>query len=83
MKYTPKPLNNKESPILNLSSKKLSNCKLERGAGGCRGKLTHPFIVRLSAHDEGKAVVIIEKGKVKTDEIIKAVENAGFSASKK
>ena len=35
------------------------------------------------SHDEGKAVVIIEKGKVKTDEIIKAVENAGFSASKK
>ncbi|OHB44420.1 MAG: hypothetical protein A3J92_06075 [Planctomycetes bacterium RIFOXYC2_FULL_41_27] len=35
------------------------------------------------SHDEGKAVVIIEKGKVKADEIIKAVENAGFSASKK
>ena len=35
------------------------------------------------SHDEGKAVVIIEKGKAKTDEIIKAVENAGFSASKK
>ena len=35
------------------------------------------------SHEEGKAVVIIEKGKVKADEIIKAVENAGFSASKK
>ncbi|MBI2556781.1 MAG: cation transporter [Planctomycetes bacterium] len=35
------------------------------------------------SHEEGKAVVIIEKGKAKTDELIKAVENAGFSASKK
>ncbi|GEM_PF-1362044 len=34
------------------------------------------------SHEEGKAVVKIEKGKVKTDELIKAVENAGFSASK-
>jgi copper chaperone CopZ len=34
------------------------------------------------SHDEGKAVVIIEKGKAKTDELIKAVEKAGFSASK-
>ena len=34
------------------------------------------------SHDEGKAVVIVEKGKAKTDELIKAVENAGFSASK-
>ncbi len=34
------------------------------------------------SHDEGKAVVIIEKGKAKTQELIKAVENAGFSASK-
>ena len=34
------------------------------------------------SHDEGKAVVIIEKGKANTQELIKAVENAGFSASK-
>lgn len=34
------------------------------------------------SHDEGKAVVMIEKGKAKTDELIKAVEKAGFSASK-
>lgn len=34
------------------------------------------------SHEDGKAVVIIEKGKAKTDEIIKAIENAGFSASK-
>ena len=34
------------------------------------------------SHEEGKAVVIIEKGKAKTDEIIKAIEQAGFSASK-
>ena len=27
VKYTPKPLNNKASPILNLSSNKLSNSK--------------------------------------------------------
>ena len=31
VKYTPKPLNNKASPILNLSSKKLSNSKLFKG----------------------------------------------------
>lgn len=34
------------------------------------------------SHEEGKAVVIIEKGKASTDEIIKAVEQAGFSVSK-
>lgn len=34
------------------------------------------------SHAEGKAVVKIEKGKVKTAELIKAIENAGFSASK-
>lgn len=33
-------------------------------------------------HEEGKAVVTVEKGKAKTDELIKAVEKAGFSASK-
>ena len=49
VKYTPKPLNNKASSILNLPSKKLSNSKLERGSGVCYGKLTHPFIVRLSS----------------------------------
>ncbi len=34
------------------------------------------------SHKEGKAVVKIEEGKAKTDELIKAVEKAGFSASK-
>ncbi len=34
------------------------------------------------SHEEGKAVVTVEKGKAKTDELIKAVERAGFSASK-
>ncbi|MFN3531801.1 MAG: heavy-metal-associated domain-containing protein [Candidatus Brocadia sp.] len=34
------------------------------------------------SHEEGKAVVIIEKGTAKTDELIKAIEKAGFSASK-
>ncbi len=34
------------------------------------------------SHDEGKAVVIVEKGKANTQELIKAVETAGFSASK-
>jgi len=32
-------------------------------------------------HKKGKAVVKIEEGKAKTDELIKAVEKAGFSAS--
>jgi len=34
------------------------------------------------SHKEGKAVVKVEEGKAKTDELIKAVEKAGFSASK-
>ena len=34
------------------------------------------------SHDEGKAVVTVEKGKANTQELIKAVETAGFSASK-
>ncbi len=33
-------------------------------------------------HKVGKAVVKIEEGKAKADELIKAVEKAGFSASK-
>lgn len=33
------------------------------------------------SHEEGKAVVKVEKGKARTDELIKAVEKAGFSAS--
>lgn len=44
------------------------------GAKGVKGAVV--------SHDEGKAVVIIEKGKANTQELIKAVENAGFSASK-
>ncbi len=34
------------------------------------------------SHKEGKAVVKVEEGKAETDELIKAVEKAGFSASK-
>ncbi len=34
------------------------------------------------SHKEGKAIVKVEEGKTKTDELIKAVEKAGFSASK-
>ena len=34
------------------------------------------------SHKEGKAVVKVEEGKAKADELIKAVEKAGFSASK-
>ncbi len=33
-------------------------------------------------YKKGKAVVKVEEGKAKTDELIKAVEKAGFSASK-
>ena len=43
VKYTPKPLNNKASPILNLSSKNLSNGTLGRGAGVCCGKSHTPL----------------------------------------
>lgn len=34
------------------------------------------------SHEDGKAVVTVEKGKAKTDELIKAIEKAGFSASR-
>ncbi len=35
MKYTPKPLNNWVFPAVNLSSKKLSNCKVRGGMFFC------------------------------------------------
>jgi hypothetical protein len=41
VKYTPKPLNDKASPVLNLSSKNLSNGTLERGAGGMLRHYVH------------------------------------------
>ncbi|MFQ5962741.1 MAG: heavy-metal-associated domain-containing protein [Candidatus Scalinduaceae bacterium] len=34
------------------------------------------------SHKEGKAVVKVEEGKAKTEELIHAVEKAGFKASK-
>ncbi len=34
------------------------------------------------SHKEGKAIVKVEEGKAETDELIKSVEKAGFSASK-
>ena len=45
MKYTPKPFNNKASPILNLSSKKLSNCKPHQGGGIQRNNEHSPPLV--------------------------------------
>ncbi|MFQ5963797.1 MAG: heavy-metal-associated domain-containing protein [Candidatus Scalinduaceae bacterium] len=34
------------------------------------------------SHEKGKAVIKVEEGKANTEELIKAVEKAGFTASK-
>ena len=50
---------------------------IKRALTSCKGVISAEV-----SHERGKAVVKVEKGKAKTDELIKAVEKAGFSASK-
>ena len=55
--------------------------------GGCANRVKGSLIKCAGvkdatvSHKDGKATVSVEKGKVKTEELIKAVESAGFSAS--
>ena len=50
---------------------------VKRALASCKGVISAEV-----SHEEGKAIVKVEKGKAKTDELINAVEKAGFSASK-
>ncbi len=70
---------NVEEVVLNVKGMTCGMCE-----NAVRAQLLKVDGVKDAAADykKGKAVVKVEEGKAKTDELIKAVEKAGFSASK-
>ncbi len=70
---------NEEEVVLNVNGMTCGMCEnaVKTALLNCKGVKDAEV-----SHKEGKAVVKIEGDKAKTDELIKAVEKAGFSASK-
>ncbi len=70
---------NEEEVVLNVNGMTCGMCEnaIKTALLNCKGVKDAEV-----SHKEGKATVKVEEGKAEIDELIKAVQKAGFSASK-